>query len=170
MALAGRKKTGAQGAIASPRNVKTAADATGVGRKPTARKSDPTQPRQSRKSSLLSVILADTSLDPAAVKRIKGAHGAGLDVADLAAFVTYQIEIVRQAYASGQLAAKDLIVGLNKIGSQVAAAAQLGTAGGTGGANVNVTFNGVGPTSTRPEAAQIVTQFDPDVGDTIPTE
>jgi len=115
------------------------------------------------------VILADTSLDAEAAKRIVSVHTNGLSLEDLAGFVAYQIELARHAVETNQLDSERFMVAMTKIGSQVAAAAQLGGPN-TSGAKIAISFSGTGKTSQRPEVAAQSSQTDADVGDIIETE
>ncbi len=131
-------------------------------------RNDPTQPRQSHKRALMSAILNDPRLTAADKRSIKEAHNDGLSVQDLAALTLYELKLAHALYASGELAAKDLVVAINKLSSHVVACAQLAQTSTAGVASVSVTFSGTGPTSDRPEAGQ--GRQDPDIGDLIDTE
>lgn len=162
-----------------PRNVRQNVDKTGVkkGKKRDAQKT----PRAERNPSiLLAGIVAESAkrevddksapkLSGAALKRVRAAAGKVLDVSDLSALVQYQLEIARIEYAAGRLEPKDFMIVLNKLGSQIAAAAQI-AGGGDGGAAVTITFNSNGPSSTRPEVLAQVNATDDVIGDVIPCE
>lgn len=181
MAATGRPKVAkdVQARQSRPRNVRANVDKTGL--KNGKKRGAPKAARAERNPSvLLAGIVAESAkrkvddksapkLSGAAVKRVRAAAGKGLDVADLSALVQYQLEIARLEYAAGRLDPKDFMVALNKIGSQIAAAAQI-AGGGDGGAAVTITFNSNGPSSTRPEALAQVRTTDPVIGDVIPCE
>ena len=89
----------------------------------------------------MAMLLADDRLKAADKKAIKQAASTGITTADVAALVAYELRLAQQFFAAGTLAPKDLIVALNKIGSQAAAAVQLGTPqGGSGMSRLEVTF------------------------------
>ena len=89
------------------------------------KKTSPRQPRKSHKLSLEGAILGDDKLDPADRKAIVQAGKVGVTVGDLSMLVVYELRTAQRLFASGELAAKDFVVALNKIASQVAAATQL---------------------------------------------
>ena len=123
--------------------------------KKTRRKPDPTKARTTHKGSLLKSILADSKLDKDAARRVVNAGIEGLGIPELASLVVYEIEVARRAFEDGSLVSKDYIVALNKIASQVAAAAQL-SAAQPGGlpSKIEVTFT-TGD-DTKPDIGDIV--------------
>jgi len=165
MTLPGRKRTANDRPARQvrPRSISAATATAG------AAKQKRKPPNRTLKSSLLQVILADTSLDAEAAKRIVSVHTNGLSLEDLAGFVAYQIELARHAVETNQLDSERFMVAMTKIGSQVAAAAQLGGPN-TSGAKIAISFSGTGKTSQRPEVAAQSSQTDADVGDIIETE
>lgn len=107
-----------------------------------AQPNGPRRARKKAKRALLSAILADTNLTDEDRKSIAQASEEGVTIADLSALVLYEIKCVQRFHASGDLAAKDMVVGLNKIASQVAAATQLlATASGSGVGKLEITFS-----------------------------
>lgn len=126
-------------------------------------------PPRSPKSSLLTTLTSDPRLTEEDRAAIESAHEQGMTLADLAALTAYEIRMARVFLQSQELAPKDFIVAIGKAASHVAAAAQLGQANAPTGANISVTFNGTGLTSTRPEAVQR-TGRDEQVGDLVDTE
>ena len=132
-------------------------------------KPKPKKPRAATKRGLLAFLCADQRLDQAARNRITQAWQDGVTPEAVAAFTVYCLELAVRGNADGDLEFKDLMVALTKIGSHIAAAAQLGQGGGGGGASISVTFAGTGPASTHPEIGERRPP-DPEVGDLIETE
>lgn len=132
--------------------------------KPT-RKARRTLPRK----SLLAVICRDPRLTKADKTSIMDAYENGLTVQDLAALTVYELRLALQFYDDAELSAKDLIIGINKAASHVAASAQLATAAPGTSADITITFAGSGLSSDRPEAAAPGTP-DPVIGDAIASE
>jgi hypothetical protein len=129
-----------------------------------------------RAGGLLASLLGDKNLGRADKIAIRQAYRKGLSIADLAALTVYELRRTQMLYekldrnGNPLLSTKDFLISLNKITSHVAAAAQLEQQAGPGGvAAVQVTFIGTGPTSTRPEAAQLSLR-DESVGDIIDAE
>ncbi len=113
---------------------------------PTPKTNDPRQPRKTHKLSLEGAILSDPNLSKADKLAIVAAGKNGVTVGDLAMLVTYELKVAQRFFANSTLAAKDYIVALNKIASQVAAAAQLGVSQQAGiPSQIAVTFTSDGP-------------------------
>jgi hypothetical protein len=136
------------------------------------RKPDPSKPRTCHKRSFVGMLLAEDRLTKDDKAAIKEAHTAGITVQDVAALVAYEIRLARNFFANGELAAKDLIVCLNKAASQAAAAAQLAQTGTVGmPTRIEVSLTGATPVATathpdRPDRADP----DPQIGDLIDAE
>lgn len=122
-----------------------------------------------RSRGLLAFLLADPRIAKPARDRIRQAWSDGVTPEGVAAFAMYVIEIATIGQAQGSLEYKDLLVTLTKVGSHLAAAAQLGQGGGPGGASISVTFAGTGPSSTHLEIGERRPP-DPEIGDLIETE
>lgn len=157
-----------------PIEEKTATDSkpSGLNKEGRPRKSrNKTLPRQTPKNTLLSVLCRHPSLTADDITAIRGAHASGLTIGDLAAITVYELRLAQMFYDNGELAAKDLVVALQKTASHVAAAAQLTQENAGGGpTKITVEFVGDGPTSTRPEAVQYAARHDAVVGDLIDAE
>jgi hypothetical protein len=99
----------------------------------------------SNNRALLTAILRDERLTAEDRDTIQQAAREGINLADLAAMVSYELTLARRLYAEAALDAKDLMVALNKIASQVAAAAQLGVGQESGGSTrIEVVVRGGG--------------------------
>lgn len=122
-----------------------------------------------RARGLLATLLRSTLLTDEDRKAVRAAHASGLTVQDLAALTVYELRLAHKLHTDGELPAKDLLVGINKAASHIAAVAQLAQGSPGGATSVTVTFVDSGPTSDRPEAAQS-TARDPQVGDIVDTE
>ena len=125
--------------------------------------------RTKTKRSLMAVINRDSRLSKYDKACISQAHADGFTVQDLAALTVYELRLAQLLFDDDKLAAKDLIIAINKAASHVAAATQIATAAPGGGANITVTFTAAGPASHRPEAAATGVP-DPVVGDIIDAE
>ena len=110
------------------------------------KKNDPRQPRKTHKLSLEGAILSDPNLSPADKKAIILAGKNGVTVGDLSMLVVYELKVAQRFFDANRLEAKDFIVAMNKIASQVAAAAQLGVSQQAGiPSKINVTFTSDSP-------------------------
>jgi len=69
-------------------------------------------------------------LNAQAIRRIKAAGEQGYTYGDLSAYAQTEIELARGLFENGYLAAKDLLIALNKAGSHMATAAQLAAEAG----------------------------------------
>ena len=119
-------------------------------------------------STLLDTLANDPRLSPDDRAAVRAAHEHGIELTDLAALTVYEIRLARAMLEADELTPREFMVALNKAGSHVAAAAQLGQAQKPATSNVLVSFSGTGPSSEREDAGRV--PVDPQVGDLIETE
>jgi hypothetical protein len=119
-------------------------------------------------SSLLSTLIDDPRLTPSDRMAIQSAHSNGIELTDLAALTVYEIRLARAMLEAGELTPREFMVALNKSGSHVAAAAQLGQTSKPTTSNVVIAFSGTGPSSERDGARVVPT--DEHIGDMVETE
>jgi hypothetical protein len=118
--------------------------------------------------TLLDTLANDVRLSADDRVAIRTAAERGIELTDLAALTVYEIRLARAMLERDELTAREFMVALNKAGSHVAAAAQLGQSQKPSVSSVSVTFTGTGPTSEREGMRRSPT--DAEVGDLIETE
>jgi hypothetical protein len=165
-----RAKQGARNANTATAALTDPDVAREAGRAPPKPKRKSPRKKAERRHGLLRAIMTNKLLTLADRQAIQQAHDEPVTPELLAALVAFELKLAERLYLAGELDAKALMVAVNKVTSHAAASVQLSTgAGGSGGANVVVTFTDTGPTSVRPEIKNH-TPPDPTVGDIIDTD
>lgn len=111
------------------------------------------QPRQTSKSTMLNAMLRYPGLTDEDREAIRAATEETFDLAVMQANLVLQTALVHRFLESGELAAKDVVVALGKIGSQIGSVVQIGTTTATAvPSEIKITW-GDGNRRTAPQSA-----------------